>query len=47
MQAYCMKCRQKVDIDNPEQVVLKNGHPATKGKCSTCGTTVIRIGKVQ
>ena len=42
MQAYCFKCRKKVDIQNATQVKLKNGKPATKGKC---GTTVFRIGK--
>jgi hypothetical protein len=45
MQAYCFKCRKKVDIQNATQVTLKNGKPATKGKCAKCGTTVFRIGK--
>ncbi|MEE9400413.1 MAG: DUF5679 domain-containing protein [Dehalococcoidia bacterium] len=45
MQAYCFKCRKKVDIQSPVQVKLKNGKPATKGKCGGCGTTVFRIGK--
>ncbi len=45
MQAYCFKCRKKVDIQNPTQVTLKNGKPATKGKCGKCGTAVFRIGK--
>ena len=47
MEAYCVKCRDKVTIDNPEQVTLKNGRPATKGTCSKsdCDTNVFRIGK--
>ncbi len=47
MEAYCVKCREKVTIDNPEQVTLKNGRPATKGTCSKsdCNTNVFRIGK--
>ena len=45
MQAYCLKCRKKVDIQNGTKVTLKNGKPATKGKCGNCGTTVYRIGK--
>ena len=45
VQAYCFKCRKKVDIQNATQVKLKNGKPATKGKCGKCGTTVFRIGK--
>jgi len=43
--AYCMKCRKKVEIRNPEQVTLKNGRPATQGVCSLCGTKVFRMGK--
>jgi Zn finger protein HypA/HybF involved in hydrogenase expression len=45
MEAYCLKCREKREINNPEQVTLKNGRPATKGDCPTCGTKVFRIGK--
>ena len=45
MEAYCLKCREKREIVNQEQVTLKNGRPATKGDCPTCGTKVFRIGK--
>lgn len=45
MQAYCVKCRAQRDIQNPEQVTLKNGRPATQGTCGTCGTKIFRIGK--
>ncbi|MEO9277442.1 MAG: DUF5679 domain-containing protein [Nitrososphaera sp.] len=44
-QAYCVKCRKKVDIANPKEVKLKNGRPAVKGTCPKCGTNVFRIGK--
>ena len=40
MQAYCVKCKEKVEIKNEEQVVLKNGRPATKGTCPKCSTKV-------
>ncbi len=43
-QAYCMKCRTKREMKNPEKVTLKNGRPATRGTCPTCGTKVFRIG---
>ena len=43
--AYCMKCRKKVEMVNPKQVVMKNGRPATQGTCPVCGTKVFRIGK--
>ena len=45
MEAYCLKCRAHREIDNPEQVELKNGRPATRGKCSVCSATVFRVGK--
>ena len=45
MQAYCMKCRKKVDIKNPKTITMKNGRPATQGECPSCGTKVFRIGK--
>jgi RNase P subunit RPR2 len=44
-QAYCMKCRKKVEIRDPQRVTLKNKRPATKGTCPTCRTKVFRIGK--
>ena len=46
MQAYCLKCRDQRDINDAQQVTLKNGRPATRGKCSVCAATVFRIGKV-
>lgn len=44
-EAYCVKCRKKVEIENPERVTLKNGKPAVKGVCPICGTKVFKIGK--
>lgn len=45
VQAYCVKCRKKVEVKNPKSVTLKNGKPATSGVCPHCGTKVFRIGK--
>jgi hypothetical protein len=45
MQAYCLKCRAQRDIQNPKQITMKNGKPATTGTCPRCGTTMYRIGK--
>jgi len=45
MQAYCVKCRKKVDIKNPKSITMKNKRPATQGECPSCGTKVFRIGK--
>lgn len=43
-QAYCVKDKMKVEIQNPQQITMKNGKPATKGTCPKCGTSVFRIG---
>ena len=45
MQVYCLKCRAHRELVSPESVTLKNGRPATRGKCAVCGGTVFRIGK--
>ena len=47
MEAYCMKCREKREITNPEAITMKNGRPATRGTCGVCGTKTFRIGKPQ
>ncbi|MFQ6060360.1 MAG: DUF5679 domain-containing protein, partial [Thermoplasmata archaeon] len=39
-----VKCRKKVEIENPEKVILKNKKPATRGTCPDCGTKVFKIG---
>ncbi len=43
--AYCVSCRQKVDIEEPEPVWTRKGLPATRGHCPICGTTVFRMGR--
>lgn len=45
MEAYCFKCRGKREINNPAEITLRNGRPATHGTCHLCGTKVFRIGK--
>ncbi len=42
-QAYCMKCRTKVEITEAKEVKMKNGRPAVKGVCAKCGTKVFCI----
>ncbi len=44
--AYCVKCRAKRDMKEPKPTVMKNGKPACKGTCPTCGTSMFRIGKM-
>jgi hypothetical protein len=43
-QAYCVKDKQKVEIQGPKQITMKNGKPATQGTCPICGNKVFRIG---
>lgn len=43
MQAYCVKCKEKVEVKDAEEVTMKNGRPAVKGVCSKCGTKVFKI----
>jgi hypothetical protein len=46
-QAYCLKCRKKVDIKGPSYIILKNKRPAASGKCPVCGTRVFGIQTVK
>lgn len=41
-EGYCVKCREKRSFDG-EEVTMKNGRRAAKGKCPVCGTTVMRM----
>jgi hypothetical protein len=42
---YCVKCKEKREMANEEQVEMKNGRKAMKGKCSVCGTGMYSIMK--
>ncbi len=42
--AYCVKCREKREMKDAEEVTMKNGRPATEGTCPVCGTRLFRIG---
>jgi hypothetical protein len=41
--AYCMKCKKKQAMKDTEQVTMKNGRKAMKGKCTVCGTGMYKI----
>jgi len=43
MEAYCLKCRTKREISNPENVTLKNGRLAMSGTCPECSRKIFRI----
>jgi len=44
MQAYCVKCRTKHEMQDPRPVFNINGTPATQGICSVCGTKMFKMG---
>ena len=44
MEAYCLKCRTKREINDATQVTMKKGKPAMQGTCPVCSTKVFKIG---
>jgi hypothetical protein len=44
-EAYCVKCKAKKEMKDAQKVTMRNGRPAVKGKCPTCGTGLYRILK--
>lgn len=47
MEAYCVKCRTKREMLNPQPDFNKAGSPITRGTCPVCGTTLFRIGETE
>ena len=45
MEAYCVKCKTKREMVDPEATFNKIGAPVTKGTCSVCGTKLYRTGR--
>jgi len=47
MTAYCVKCKEKREISNPQEVSMKRKGGKTgramTGTCPTCGTKMFRI----
>jgi hypothetical protein len=44
VKGYCMKCKTTREMKDAKKVKMSNGRPATKGKCSKCGTGMYKIG---
>lgn len=44
MQGYCMKCREKREMKEPQEVTLKNGREAMQGACTVCSTKITVMG---
>jgi DNA topoisomerase-1 len=47
MEAYCMKCKTKREIQNPEATFNTAGAAVTRGTCGVCGTALYRIGMTE
>lgn len=45
VEAYCVRCKKKIPVQNPEAVYTKTGAPGTRGTCPECGGTVFRMGR--
>ena len=45
IEAYCVSCKDKVEIESPVAVWTSRGRPGTRGECPTCGNTVFRMGR--
>ncbi len=43
--AYCVKCREKREMENPQPVFTAKGNPAVQGTCPVCGTKMFRMGR--
>ncbi|MEW5959076.1 MAG: type I DNA topoisomerase [Chloroflexota bacterium] len=43
--AYCVKCKEKREMSQPEAVYTVNGTPGTKGVCPVCGTNMFKMGR--
>ncbi len=41
--AYCVKCKEKRVMTDPQEVDMKGGRKAMQGKCPVCGTKMFRI----
>jgi len=47
LQAYCVKCKTKRDMLQPQATFNALGRPITKGPCAVCGTTLSLMGKTE
>ncbi len=45
--AYCVKCKTKREMQNPQALYNAKGSPYSKGTCPVCGTGLMRFGATQ
>lgn len=42
-EGYCVKCREKREVEDAHIEETSQGRPMAKGPCPVCGTTVTRF----
>jgi NAD-dependent SIR2 family protein deacetylase len=42
LEAYCVRCKQTIEVEHPQPVWTRRGMPATRGECPDCGGTRLR-----
>ena len=47
MEAYCVKCKEKREIQNSQAEFNSRSTPVTTGICKVCGTKLYRIGRTE
>src|SRR5574339_1080113 len=47
MEAYCMKCKTKREMNDPIAMFNAKGSPVTVGICPVCGTKLYRMGRTE
>ena len=45
MEAYCVKCKTKREMKDPQASFNAVGAPVTRGTCTVCGTSMYRMGR--
>ncbi len=45
MKSYCVKCKEKREIENASATFTKKGQAATRGVCEVCGAGIFRMGR--
>jgi DNA topoisomerase-1 len=43
--AYCVKCKDKREMQDPQALYVANGTPAMRGTCPVCGVGMFRMGR--
>jgi len=47
MEAYCMKCKTKREMNDPVAMFNAKGSPVTVGVCPVCGTKLYKMGRTE